>query len=282
MSPILAAPLLKANGAEIPAIGLGTSRLLGADCERAVESALSVGYRHIDTAVMYRNEKEVGAALRASGLRREEIFVTTKVLPGDIGAGDLQKSARASLGRLGLDDVNLLLIHWPNRSIPLRDSVAALCDARKSGLARHIGVANFPIALLDAAVGLAAEHGEKLVANQCEYHPRLDQTKLLGACRAHGVAFVSYCPVGQAAFLSDEAIASIARRHGKTPAQVVLRWHMQQPGVAAIPRSSQRAHQRENIDVFDFTLSEDEMRAVSGLASPTGRIIRPATEPDWD
>ncbi len=282
MTASLAAPMLKANGAEIPAIGLGTSRLLGADCVRAVETALSVGYRHIDTAVMYRNETEVGEALRGSGLRRDEIFVTTKVLPGDIGAGDLQKSARASLGRLGLDDVNLLLIHWPNKAIPLKDSVAALCDARKQGLARNIGVANFPTAMLDASVRLAAEHGEKLVANQCEYHPRLDQTKLLAASRAHGVALVSYCPVGQGAFLSDGAIAAVAKRHGKTPAQVILRWHMQQPGVAAIPRSAQRAHQIENIDVFDFDLSADEMKAVSSLASPNGRIIRPASEPDWD
>jgi diketogulonate reductase-like aldo/keto reductase len=243
---------------------------------------LSVGYRHIDTAVMYGNEAEVGEALRGSGLRREDIFVTTKVLSGDIGAGDLQKSARDSLARLKLDHVDLLLIHWPSRDIPLRESIAALCDARKQGLARHIGVANFPTAMLNAAVGLAAEHGEKLVANQCEYHPRLDQTKLLAACRSHGVALVAYCPIGQGAFLSAASIANIASRHGKTGAQVILRWHMQQPGVIAIPRSSKAAHMAENLDVFDFTLSDEEMKILSSLATANGRIFRPAHAPDWD
>lgn len=282
MSIPISTPRLLANGARIPAIGLGTSRLRGADCLRAVETALSIGYRHIDTAVMYGNETEVGQSIRTSGLPRDELFITTKVLPGDIGAGDLQKSARDSLKRLGLDQVDLLLIHWPNKAIPLSTSINALCDARKQGLARHIGVANFPSAMLDLATRLAAGHGEKLAANQCEYHPRLDQTKLLAACRAHGVAFVSYCPVGQGAFLSDPAIVSIARRLGKTPAQVVLRWHMRQPGVAAIPKSSQRHHLVENIEVFDFDLTDSDMKALSALAVPNGRIVRPVSAPDWD
>ena len=282
MSAAPSVPRLHANGARIPAIGLGTSRLRGADCARAVETALSVGYRHIDTAVMYGNEEEVGQALKSAALPRDEVFVTTKVLPGDIGRGDLQKSAAASLKRLALDQVDLLLIHWPNKAIPLSASIAALCDARQQGMARNIGVANFPSAMLDLAVRLAAEHGEKLATNQCEYHPRLDQTKLLAACRAHGVVLVSYCPIGQAAFLSDPTIAGIAARLGKTPAQVVMRWHMQQEGVAAIPKSSKRPHLVENISVFDFALSEADMKALSGMASPNGRIVRPANAPDWD
>ena len=276
------APKLFANGANIPAIGLGTYRMRDADCARAVETAIAVGYRHVDTAAMYGNEAAVGAGLKASGLARDELFVTTKVWHDDIGAGDLQKSAGESVKRLGLEQVDLLLIHWPNKSVPLSTSIAALCDARKQGLTRHIGVANFPAALLDLAARLAESHGHRLVVNQCEYHPRLDQTRLLAACRKLGVLFTSYCPVGQGTMVSDPAIVAIARRLGKTPAQVVLRWHMQQPGVAAIPKSSQLAHLKENIDVFDFSLTDADMAALFALAAPNGRLVQPGFAPDWD
>ncbi len=282
MTTPTAVPMLSGNGANIPAVGLGTSGLRGPDCQRAVETALAVGYRHVDTAVMYGNEVEVGQALKASGVKRKDAFVTTKVLPGDIGPGDLQKSARGSLQRLGLDQVDLLLIHWPNTAIPLAGSIAALCETKMQGLARHIGVANFPTALLAQAVELAASHGEKLSANQCEYHPRLDQTKLLAACRAQGIIFVSYCPVGKGGYHGDPVVSAIARRINKSPAQVVLRWHLQQTGVAAIPRSGQRAHLMENIDVFDFALTEADMKAISGLATPGGRLVRPPMAPQWD
>ena len=275
----MAASLVHANGAAIPAIGLGTFRSEGEACIAAVSTALKAGYRHIDTARMYGNEVEVGQGLKAGGVPRDQVFVTTKVWWEDIAAGHLQTSAEASLKRLGLDQVDLLLIHWPNPAVPRKDSIAALCDARKKGLARHIGVSNFPVALLDEAVALASE---PLVANQCEYHPRLDQTKLLAACRAHGVVLVSYCPIGQGALLSDATIVGIATRLGKTPAQVVMRWHMQQDGVAAIPKSSKRPHLVENISVFDFALSQADMKALSALASPNGRIVRPASAPDWD
>jgi diketogulonate reductase-like aldo/keto reductase len=275
-------PVISSNGAHIPAIGLGTFRLRGADCARAVESALSVGYRHLDTAVMYDNETEVGQGLKNSGLSRDDVFVTTKVLPDNIGPGDLQTSARGSLKRLALEQTDLLLIHWPNKSIPLEGSIGALCDVKKQGMTRHVGVANFPTALLASAVEIAARHGEKLVANQCEYHPGLDQTKLLAACRSHGIAFVSYCPVGQGSTLANPAIAAIATRLGKTPGQIVMRWHMQQPGVAAIPKSGQVKHQSENIDVFDFELSDADMKALSSLASPSGRLVKPPFAPVWD
>ena len=263
-------PTVDGNGAAIPVIGLGTSGLRGSDCVRAVETALAEGYRHIATAVMYGNEAEVGQALKASGVPREKVFVTTKVLPGDLSAVALRQSARDSLKRLALDNVDLLLIHWPNKAIPLAESVAALCEA------------NFPAAMLDEAVRLAASHGEKLSANQCEYHPRLDQTKLLAACRSHGVVLVSYCPIGKGRLFDEPAIAAIARRLGKAPSQVVLRWHTLQRGVAAIPKSSQRGHLIENLGVFDFDLSGADMAAISALASPNGRLVRPAMAPDWD
>ena len=282
MSNVVHAPLLPANGAMIPAIGLGTYRTKGTDCARAVATALSIGYRHIDTAAMYENEADVGAGIRAAGLPRDEVFLTTKVWAANIGAGDLQQSARDSLTRLGLDHVDLLLIHWPNRDIPLEASIAALCDAKRQGLARHIGVANFPSAMLAQATRIAAGHGEKIATNQCEYHPRLDQAKLIAACRAPGVLFVSYCPVGQGNMANDPDIAAIAGRIGKTPAQVVLRWHVQQAGVAAIPKSSRREHMIENLGVFDFTLSDADMRSLFALASPQGRLVRPGFAPAWD
>ena len=272
-------PLVHANGAAIPAIGLGTWPMKGEEAARAVARALETGYRAVDTAAMYGNEDAVGEGLRAAGVARADVFLTTKVWYTDLAPGALQRSAEASLRRLGLDQVDLLLIHWPSTDIPLEGSIAALCDAKRRGLARHVGVSNFPVALLDSAVSLATE---PLVANQCEYHPHLDQTKLLAACRRHGLAFLSYAPIGKGAVLEDAAVRDVAARHGRTPAQVVLRWHVQQDGVAAIPKSANPGRIAENLDVFGFTLSEDEMRALSGLSRPDGRMVAPGWSPEWD
>ena len=269
-------------GAQIPSMGLGTFRLTGPSAVSAVSGALALGYRHLDTAAMYDNEKEVGEGLRASGVARDEVFVTTKVWTTDIARGDLQASAQASLSRLKLDQVDLLLIHWPNKAIPLAQSIEALCDARQRGYARNIGVANFPAAMLDDAVRLAATHGEKIATNQCEYHPRLSQAKVLEACRRHGVVFVSYSPLGQGSLMADPAIAQIAAGHGKTVSQIVLRWHVQQAGVAAIPKAGSAGHQRDNLDVFGFVLPDEDMRAISELARPDGRLVKPGFMPEWD
>jgi diketogulonate reductase-like aldo/keto reductase len=273
------APLVHANGAAIPALGLGTWRLSGDECIQVIKWAFAAGYRHLDTAAMYGNEEAVGAGIRAGGLPRDEVFVTTKVWHDDLAPGDLERSAEASLRRLRLDTVDLLLIHWPNLRIPLRGTIEALCRVKRQGLARHIGVANFTVALLEEAVVLASE---PLVTDQCEYHPYVDQTPVLAACRRHGLSFTSYCPIGRAAVLSDRVIREIAAAHGRTPAQIVLRWHVQQPGVIAIPKSSDRRRLIENISIFDFALSDEEMRAVSALARPDGRMISPAWSPAWD
>ncbi len=277
-----AVPVLDANGARMPALGLGTSRMRGADCAKAVEAAFALGYRHIDTAVMYGNEADVGEGLRACGLARGEVFITTKVLPAEIGAGDLQRSAQGSLERLKLDHVDLLLIHWPNRAIPLAQSIEALCDARTAGLTRHIGVANFTPAMLREAARLAAGHGARIACNQCEYHPRLNQDLLLAACRRAGAAFVSYYPLAQGRYFDDPILAGIAKAHGRPAAQVMLRWHMQQEGVAAIPKSAGAGHLRENIGIFDFALGADEVRAISALARPGSRMVNPGFAPAWD
>jgi diketogulonate reductase-like aldo/keto reductase len=271
---------VEAHGASIPSLGLGTWTLRGEDCAEAVAFALTSGYRHIDTAAGYGNEEAVGEGIRASGIPRADIFLTTKVGREEIDEGRLQRSAEASLKRLGVDHVDLLLIHWPNAAIPQKRSIAALCKAKRQGLAKHIGVSNFTVALLAEAVSLAEE---PIVANQCEYHPRLDQSRVIAACRERGVAFTSYCPLGQGrGLLAEPAIAAIAKCHAKTAAQTVLRWHVQQEGLVAIPKSGNRQRIAENLAIFDFALSDEEMRTLSALAIPNGRIISPGWSPAWD
>ncbi len=268
-----------AHGADIPVIGLGTWPMKGAECTAAVRHALEIGYRHIDTAAMYANEDAVGNGIRESGIRRDDIFVTTKVWYTDLAEGALQRSAEASLRRLGLPSVDLLLIHWPNAEIPLAESIKALCAVKKHGLARHIGVANFPSAMMREAVDLASE---PLVANQCEYHPHLDQTAVISTMRGFGSAFISYSPLGKGTLMTSDAIGAIARRHGRTPAQIILRWHVQQPRVCAVPKSANPKRIAENFAVFDFSLPEEDMSMISALARPDGRVIDPSWAPAWD
>ncbi|WP_048647879.1 aldo/keto reductase [Nitratireductor soli] len=271
---------VEANGASIPVLGLGTWTLKDAACVALVSKALSIGYRHVDTAAAYGNEEAVGEGIRASGVDREALFVTTKVWWTDIAAGDLERSAEASLERLGLDRLDLLLIHWPNPQVPLADSIRALNRMRETGLTRHIGVSNFTTALLAEAIRLS---DAPLVANQVEYHPYLDQDQVWRACRAAGMAMVSYCPLARGSRLFDDpAVAGAAARHGKTPAQIVLRWHVQQEGVVAIPRTSNPARLSENADIFDFALSDAEMAAISALGAAGQRICDYDFSPAWD
>lgn len=271
---------VEANGASMPALGMGTWTLTGRQCADLVSHALRVGYRHIDTAASYDNEEAVGQGLRSSGVPRNDVFVTTKVWWKDIAPKDLVASAEASLARLGLDHVDLLLIHWPNPNVPVADSIGALNGLRARGLARHIGVSNFPTGLLAEAI---AASDAPLVANQVEYHPYLDQRKVHAACRAAGMAMVSYCPLSRGGTLFDEpVVADAAARHGKTPGQVVLRWHVQQDGVVPIPRTTRKERLEENIAVFDFDLAEGEMRAISGLRTANQRICDYRFSPRWD
>ncbi|WP_022728809.1 aldo/keto reductase [Fodinicurvata sediminis] len=271
---------VEANGARIPKIGFGTFQL-DADVARArVRDALDAGYRHIDTAQMYKNEDAVGAGLRDSGLQRKDIFLTTKVWPDRFADGDLQRSVNESLDRLKLDYVDLLLLHWPNPEIPLSETIGALNDVRKRGLAKHIGISNFNVALIREAV---AASEAPLVTNQVEYHPWLSQDPVRQELERHGMALTAYCPIGQGKLLEEAVIQRIAKAHGKEPGQVVLRWHYQQPDVIAIPRSSKAERVRSNLDIFDFELSEAEMQQISGMARSDGRIINPAhLAPAWD
>jgi diketogulonate reductase-like aldo/keto reductase len=272
-------PTLTLHGTAVPRLGFGTWRLSGDGCRTAVTAALDSGYRHIDTAALYGNEREVGAALAASGLPRDDLFVTTKVWRDDLAPDALLRSAHASLDRLALDRVDLLLIHWPNDAVPLADTMAALDEAAARGWTRHIGVSNFPVALLGEARRLTQK---PLFANQCEYHPGLDQSALIEACQAGGTAFVAYRPLGQGQGLADPVIAAAAARHGVTPSQVVLRWHMQQPDIVAIPRSSDPAHIAANAEVFGFALDDGEMAAISAIGDGADRHVSPAFAPAFD
>jgi diketogulonate reductase-like aldo/keto reductase len=271
---------VNANGANIPAIGLGTWTLKGEAVTRLVASAVRSGYRHVDTAAMYDNEEAVGAGLRASGVSRDEIFLTTKVWLSDIGDGDLQRSVEASLARLQVDRVDLMLIHWPSRTIPLADSIRALNEVKDRGLARHIGVSNFTVALVNEAVALSRH---PLACNQVEYHPFLNQDRVLTACRRYGMAVVSYCPLARGTELFPEpAVTAAAKRHGKTPAQIVLRWQVQQEGVVAIPRSSNPDRIAQNLRVFDFALEDNEMAALNVLRVRQHRLCDFEFSPEWD
>jgi 2,5-diketo-D-gluconate reductase B len=267
-----------ANGAKIPAIGLGTWELRGRACARLVEQALKLGYRHIDTAQVYENEREVGEGLRASGVRREEVFVTTKVWTTHFAPNDLERSTKDSLSKLRLSEIDLLLLHWPNPQVPLSETLGALARVKQLGMVRHIGVSNFTVALIDEAVAACPE---PLACDQVEYHPYLDQTKVREACARHGMALVAYSPVAKGRIKDDATLTRIGRAHGKTAAQVCLRWLVQQ-NVAAIPRTSRIERLSENIDIFDFALSDAEMEEISGMASPKGRLTDYGFAPKWD
>lgn len=262
--------VVHADGASIPTIGFGTWQIRGAACSAAVAEALAAGYRHIDTAAVYGNEAEVREGMSRSGVARSEVFLATKVWPDHIGDGDLQRSAEASLGRLGTDYVDLLLIHWPSPTIPLAESIGALNDARRRGLTRHIGLSNFDADLLTEAVGLS---DAPLVADQVEYHPRIDQGELLSVCRSHDVAFVSYSPLAHGGILKAPPVLDAARAHGRTPAQIVLRWNVQQ-GCVVLPKSITPERIRENLGIFDFVLTEEEMAALSALAGGPSNSFR--------
>jgi diketogulonate reductase-like aldo/keto reductase len=269
---------VEANGARIPAIGLGTWELRGRSCARLVEQALRLGYRHIDTAQVYENEREVGEGLHASGVRRDDVFVTTKIWTNHFAPNDLERSTKESLAKLRLSEVDLLLLHWPNPQVPLAETLGALARVRQLGMSRHIGVSNFTVALIEEAIAVCPE---PLACDQVEYHPYLDQTKVLDACARHGMAVVAYSPIAKGRIKNDQTLAQIGQAHGKTAAQVCLRWLVQQ-NVSAIPRTSKIERLSENIDIFDFALSEQEMRQISQMGSAEGRLTDFGFAPKWD
>jgi diketogulonate reductase-like aldo/keto reductase len=255
----------------MPALGFGTSPMTGGLSVDTVVAALKAGYRHIDTARKYGTERAVGEAMQVSGVPRKDIFLTTKVSHENLRAGDFAKSVDESLAALKVDYVDLLLIHWPNPEIALNETMPALAKAKRQGLARHIGVANFNVALLDQAIDLCPE---PLVTLQAEYHPYLDQSKLLAAVRRHKLVFIAYCPLGRGRLFGDPVLAEIAGKRGRSVAQIALRWLLQQ-NVAAIPFSSKPQRIADNFNVFDFSLTDDEMKRIAALKRSDGRVANP-------
>jgi len=254
----------------LPIIGYGTSPLRGGMSADAVVAALKTGYRHIDTGRKYGTEEDVGAGMRASGVPRGEIFLTTKVSHEHLKPDDFAKSVDTSLAALKVDYIDLLLIHWPSPDIDLHVTMPALAKAKQQGKARHIGVANFNTTLLDKAMEICPD----LVALQAEYHPYLDQSKLLAAARRHKLVFIAYCPLGRGKLLNDPVLADIAKARGRTFAQIALRWLLQQ-NVAPIPFSGNPQRIADNFNVFDFELSDEEMARISALKRPDGRVANP-------
>ncbi|MDI3309201.1 MAG: aldo/keto reductase [Acetobacteraceae bacterium] len=273
-----AAPVFESALTRMPRLGLGTWPMQGAECRAAVESALGLGYRHIDTAEMYGNEEAVGAAIKASGIPRDEIYLTTKVW-WDKPKGDaIRRAFEGSLHRLAQPYVDLLLIHWPSPQLDLPDALRMLARLREEGLARAVGVANFPPGLLRRAVesGIAP-----IACLQVEHHVFLSQRRLLDYTQPRGIVLTSYTPVAKGEVTKDPVIRRIAAKHGATPGQVALAWLLSMPGVAAIPKSASPARQRENLEAVKLALDAEDLAALAALPKDR-RLVNPGFAPDWN
>lgn len=270
-----------ANGAHIPALGFGTFRMPGADILRVLPKALDLGFRHVDTAQIYGNEAEVGQAISGSGIARADIFLTTKVWVDKFAKGDFAASVDESLKKLKTDYVDLLLLHWPQSGVPLDERMDSLNAVKKAGKVKNIGISNFNIAMMEEAAKLSEA---PIATNQVEFHPYLDQSKLLEAAREKGISLTAYYLMADGKVPNDPLLKEIGARHGKTAAQVVLRWAVQQEGVIALSKTATESRLAENYDVFDFELSADDMAAIQALARADGRIVNPAhlRPPHWD
>jgi 2,5-diketo-D-gluconate reductase B len=267
---------VEVQGTRVPALGFGTWLLNGEDAAEGVREALEIGYRQIDTARAYENEREVGRGIAESAVPRDEIFLTTKIPHDEATAAEVQRDAEQSLERLGVDRLDLLLLHWPSPDTPLEETLNAMNKVREDGLTRHIGVSNFPAGLLAQALELAP-----LFCNQVEYHPLLDQSRLLELARGREVLVTAYSPLAHGHVPGDETLTRIGAAHGKTAGQVALRWLLDQPGVSPIPKASSHERRVENFDVFDFTLSDDERAEIAALPKDV-RTANPPWAPDWD
>ncbi|MGV1792145.1 aldo/keto reductase [Rhizobium sp. A37_96] len=271
--------IVSANGASIPSLGFGTFRMPGPDTERMVAHVLGNGYRHIDTAQIYGNEAEVGDGIIRSGIARGDLFLTTKVWVENYRHGAFIASVDESLRKLKTDHVDLLLLHWPNDGVPLAEQIGALNEVAKAGKVRHIGVSNFNQALMREAARLS---DLPLVTNQVEYHPYLDQSVVIETAASLGMSVTAYYAMADGKVLSDAVLKEIANLHGKSIAQVVLRWIVQQ-GLIVLSKTVSESRAAENAAIFDFALSQDEMAATHALAQPGGRIVSPdGLAPVWD
>ena len=270
--------MITSGGLRMPKLGLGTWRMKGDECREAVERALSLGYRHIDTAEMYGNEEAVGAALAGARLPRADIHVTTKVWWDHLAPGAMRQALEASLTKLQSDYADLYMIHWPAPDMDLPAALESLVKLKEEGLVRAIGVCNFPVALLKQAVEGV---GAPVAANQVEYHVLLSQDAVLDYARAHGIAVTAYCPIAQGKLADHEELGVIARKHGATAPQIALKWLLDQPGVAAIPKAARRESQVANLEAMKIELDDADRAAIAALPK-TQRMVNPGFAPAWD
>ena len=269
---------LQAGGISLPKLGLGTFRMQGDVCRAAVESALGLGYRHLDTAEMYGNEEAIGAALATSRIARNDLHITTKVWNENLAPDAIRRAFDASLKKLRLDQIDLYLVHWPAGNMNLPAMFETLMKLKQEGRTRAIGVANFNIALLKTVV---EEIKAPIACNQVEYHVMLDQTPLRRYLTAKSIPLVAYCPLAQGRVASDEALAAIGRKHNASAAQVALKWLLDQDGVAAIPKASRAESQQANLDALKVTLDDEDRKAIASLPK-NKRCVSPGFAPAWD
>lgn len=263
------------HGVSIPALGLGTYMLRGDVAREAVEHALALGYRHVDTAQMYGNEADVGAGIAASGVPRADVFLTTKVWHDRLGADAFARTVDTSLGT---DHVDLLLVHWPSTTgVPLAETLGALNAAREAGKARLVGVSNFPAAMLREALSVLPD----LANVQVEHHPFLGQGALLGVVREHAMTLTSYSPIAQGAVTDDDTLRDIAEAHGASPAQVALAYLLGMNRVLAIPKAASAGHREANLAAAEIALTEAERARIDALPKDR-RLVDPPWGPDWD
>ncbi len=267
---------LTIQGVTIPRLGLGTWQLTGSACVEAVRDALELGYDHIDTARAYGNEAQVGQALHDSGRNRDGVFLTTKLWYTQLSAVGVHDQLEQSLRALRTEYVDLLLVHWPNPRIALEETLGAMLEAAQAGRVRHLGVSNFPSALLREAL----EHAP-LICDQVEYHPYLGQPQVLALGRERDLMVTAYSPLAQGEALRDPVVGEIADEHGRSAAQVVLRWLLDQPNVAAVPKAASHEHRAANLEIFDFELTDEQRGRLAGLERGR-RTIDPGWAPDWD
>ncbi|WP_027529055.1 aldo/keto reductase [Bradyrhizobium sp. WSM3983] len=269
---------LKTQGISMPKLGLGTFRMQGDACRAAVESALSIGYRHIDTAEMYANEEAIGAALTAASVPRGELHVTTKVWHENLAPDAIRRAFDASLEKLRLDHVDLYLVHWPSKSANWGAVFETLMKLKEEGRTRAIGVANFTTVLLKIAV---EDVKAPIACNQIEYHAMLDQSKVLAYLNAKSIPLVAYCPLAQGRIASDPVLAEIGAKHNASAAQVALKWLLDQDGVAAIPKASRRESQQANLDALKIKLDDADRKKIAALPRDR-RCVNPGFAPAWD
>ena len=261
------------QGMSVPKLGLGTYQLRGKACRGTVETALDLGYRHIDTAEYYENQAEIGDALAASSVPRDEVFLTTKIWRTNLAHDAVLRSARESVEKLGVEAVDLLLIHWPSRRVPVEETLGAMTQLQDEGFVRHIGVSNFSVDQLDDAV---TKSKSSILTDQVRYHPYSERQSLLEYCIANDIVLTAYSPLAKGRVTDDETLREIGGRYGKTAPQVALRWLIQQENVVAIPKASSRTHLEENLAVFDFSLTASEMEAIFEMQGGLIRTVRDA------